>query len=350
MAQKKLPFLQKAEEKFCLSQTLSKPLSGSQETGILIRYEPIFDQIVEARQEESSHLPQGIWKTTRKRADWNLVDKLCQQVLTTSSKDLQIAVWLLEARFHIAKIPGLTEGLNLIKDLCSRFWDNLYPQLEEDGDYEFRLTPIDWLNQKFSNTLFKVPVTSPIDPAKPNYTMADFIHAEHLEHLSQQEKYGKTLLEQARKDGEVTLDMFSQSKGITPQSFYESLIFQLSQALEATSEVDKILNQKTNQSTSFLYNLRDNLLAIKRLAELAIEEIQGKQQVTAASPPKVPKDLTPTESPLQDNTNPAPVSDTLTDIEPQLQDLAPSLELTSRSQAYKFLEQILNYLKQTDKA
>jgi type VI secretion system protein ImpA len=360
MAQRKIPLVQQAEETLSLPKALSDPLPGSKETGILMRYDPIFDQIVAARREESVNLPQGIWKTTRKRADWNLVDKLCQQVLTTSSKDLQIAVWLLEAQFHIAKIPGLIRGLTLIKDLCSRFWDNLYPQLEEDGDIEFRITPIEWVNQKFSNTLFKILVTSPVDPAKPSYSMADFIHAEHLEHLSQQEKYGKTLLEQAKKDGEITLDVFLQSKATTPLSFYESLVSQLDLALEVTSEVDKVLNRKTNQSTSFLYNLRDTLLSIKRLSGLAIEESHARQlEKMAKLTQKAPTNSALQNRSLQENAklssveaaNLATSSATSPNIEFQLQDtLLPPLKIANRTHAYKILEQVLEYLKQTDMA
>ena len=43
---------------------------------------------------------------------------------------------------------GLAFGLKLIKGMVERYWDTLYPELE-DGDAEFRSKPLEWLGAYF---------------------------------------------------------------------------------------------------------------------------------------------------------------------------------------------------------
>lgn len=354
MVQKKTLPLARGEKQSQSLEALLIPIKGPCEVGTSVRYDPIFDQIIAARHEENQNLPQGIWKTVPKHADWQLAETLCRQVLTSKSKDLQIAGWLLEAQFNLKGIPGLLEGLDLIKELCLRFWDTLYPQLEKDGGTEFRLAPIEWINQKFSNTLLQVLVTSPLDSAKPRYSMADFIHAEHIEHLSRQPKYGAKMLEDAKKNGEITLDIFLQSRDNTEKIFYERLINTLNQALKAILQLDNVLMKNTKDPTSFLYTLRDKLISIKHLAEVAVEEHNKNMEqqqaprlaargsasegASAAKGLDVSSGINMTSS----TQPPSPAG-------PQMPEGTPlKLKLASHAQAYEYLEQILEYLKQTE--
>src|ERR1700730_4337671 len=126
-----------------LSEGLLKPVRGQTSSSQSLRYDPVYDKIREARREEEV-LSSGVWTRETKKADFVQVIKLATEVLSNKSKDVQIAVWLTEALLAREGIPGLTQGLDLIRGLLENFWDTLYPEIE-DGDMEMRAAPIAWI-------------------------------------------------------------------------------------------------------------------------------------------------------------------------------------------------------------
>ena len=81
-------------------EDLLQPIAGENPAGESLRYEGTYDRIAEARREDDPKLSQGIYKSAHKRADWVTVSGVCIEALTTRTKDLQIAGWLLEAWLH----------------------------------------------------------------------------------------------------------------------------------------------------------------------------------------------------------------------------------------------------------
>lgn len=71
-----------------------------------------------------------------KYADWKLVVQLTQRTLRETSKDLQLAVDLLEALTRLHGSAGLRDGLRLVRRIAEECWDRMFPMVE-DGDVEF---------------------------------------------------------------------------------------------------------------------------------------------------------------------------------------------------------------------
>ena len=77
--------------------------------------------------DESSVLDAGAGK-------WNALVELAGDLLTTQTKDLEIAGWLCEGATRIDGFRGLADGLALMDQLLLRFWDGgLFPAEDEDG-------------------------------------------------------------------------------------------------------------------------------------------------------------------------------------------------------------------------
>src|SRR5437763_5740391 len=119
------------------------PTPGDNPSGDNLYSSPLFEQVREARREDDAG-PQGAWEHAVKAADYGLVIKLTEEALTKKTKDLFLAAWLTEALLNRNGFAGLKDGLDLIRGLLEKFWDTIYPALE-DGDAEFRATPLDWL-------------------------------------------------------------------------------------------------------------------------------------------------------------------------------------------------------------
>src|SRR5215468_7816202 len=104
-------------------ETLLAPIATEYPAGESLRYEGTYDRIQEARREDDPNLAQGVWKTRLKKADWGEVRDMCLEALETRSKDLQLAVWLLEAWLRLHGFAGVKEGVKLLMGLCEGFWD-----------------------------------------------------------------------------------------------------------------------------------------------------------------------------------------------------------------------------------
>src|SRR4051794_17808704 len=125
---------------------LLRPISDAQPSGANLRRDGIYDQLEEARREDEAD-PAGDWERKRKKSKWPLVYKLATEALAKRTKDLNIAARLTESLLHLQGWQGLAQGLLLIRELQERFWETLYPQLEQEDDNpaELRAKPLNWL-------------------------------------------------------------------------------------------------------------------------------------------------------------------------------------------------------------
>lgn len=65
--------------------------------------------------------------------DWRQVDSLAQSLLGRT-KDLRIVAWLTLANTQLTGLSAFAGGLKLMVTLCDRFWDEVHPRIEVDGD------------------------------------------------------------------------------------------------------------------------------------------------------------------------------------------------------------------------
>lgn len=154
---------------------LTAPISEAEPAGPPIRFDPIFTEIRLAREEDDPNLPMGVWERPLKRADWAQIEARCKITLTQYAKDLQIAAWLAEAWTRQHGVEGLFRGMVLVERLLVRFWEVLHPRLDEDGDAELRVAPLEWINLSLSMTI-RVQIPMLPRPAGPSgrITLADW--------------------------------------------------------------------------------------------------------------------------------------------------------------------------------
>jgi len=132
------------------------PISDESPGGIDIRYHPVNEKIKEARRQEEN-ISQGVWKHEVKAANFPLALKLCAEVLTKQSKDLQVAAWMTEALANLEGLSGLRQGLELVRGLLDNFWDSVYPQIE-DGELDLRAMPLSWIGSQLGPTVRSAPI------------------------------------------------------------------------------------------------------------------------------------------------------------------------------------------------
>lgn len=138
-------------------EDLLLPIRESQPSGRYLRRETIYDEIQEARRRDDS-APAGEWQRKLKASDWRMVISLCADCLKKDTKDLQIAAWLAEGLARLEGWSGMVGGIGLVLSLQERFWDTVFPPLDQD-DSALRARPLSWLALRLEEAIVEIPVT-----------------------------------------------------------------------------------------------------------------------------------------------------------------------------------------------
>jgi len=112
---------------------LLAPVSGSAPAGINVEYEQVYEDIRQARESDPDYLPQDEWSTTLRKADWPKVIRLSSQVLRDSSKDMQVACWLVEGLAQQNGIAGAARGFYFLARFIEGYWESGWPENSEDN-------------------------------------------------------------------------------------------------------------------------------------------------------------------------------------------------------------------------
>lgn len=263
-------------------EVLLRPISDEAPTGEYLRYEGTYDRIQEARREDDPNLPQGVWKTTLKRATWSDVQRLCRDALTTRTKDLQIAVWLTEAWTVQQGLRGAVFGIKLLHGLCRDFWEHLYPAIDGD-DLSFRLGPIDWLEQRLPLRLKAIPITKPSGDA-PQYTYADLELAIHREKEGRREREDSTEGQPIEEDPKTpTQARFHASAALTPRPFFQGILGELKELSAALDALDAILTEKAGSGAISLRLLREVVTQLRVNIQQATGNTDGREEHDAGA-------------------------------------------------------------------
>jgi type VI secretion system protein ImpA len=273
-------------------EDILNPIPGDNPGGADLRYDPIYDKIKEARREDDD-LNQGAWKRERKVADWILTAKLCEEQLATRSKDLQLAAWLVEAVIRKQGFQGLIDGLSLVESLVNTFWDHLYPELE-DGDAEFRATPLDWM----SNQLVML-----VKGLALNTEGHSFLRYKESREVGYESEATSDVTKKLRNtklnEGKLAPEDFDDGFKATPKAYYVTLEGNLAKALEQTKSLAALCDDKFGDSAPSFS---------KFLA--ALEEVRQVQKSLLDKKREIEPDPIPEEAPAEESTE-----ETVTDPE-----------------------------------
>jgi len=253
-----------------LRSDILTPIPGDNPGGENLRYAPIYDKIKEARREEED-VPQGDWAHDRKVADWPLTIKLISEALATKSKDLQLAAWLTEALLRKEGISGLKEGLELLRNLVDQFWDHLYPELE-DGDAEFRATPLQWIGDRLEQAIKRAPLT--------RNGLNWFQYKESLAVGYEDENAGeekRAAREQAIADGKISGEAFDAAFNGTPKAYYASLEETYDGTLEILESLGQSCDEKFGDVSPSFSRLRGTLEEVRQSVHILLQKKREKE-------------------------------------------------------------------------
>ena len=247
------------------TQKILSPLSAQQPCGPSMVYSDTFDKLNQLRPSTQLDLPKGLWTAKEKVGDWYQVQNLCVHILETQSKDLQIVFWLCEALFFNHKLPGLIQGLKILRNLLENFWKDLHPQKNSPQD---RSLLFEWFDRSFAGYLLSLPISSPQLSDQSAFLFQSYLLLSF--------KKNKT------KTKDTTFEQLEQSVRSTPQAFYLENLKDLTTCLDLLQLIEQICTSRSQESG--LLNLFQ-----KRLEEL--KEIMAHLKTKAHIEPKPHKKI-----------------------------------------------------------
>lgn len=268
---------------------LLAPIPGGDPAGSDASFSDQFDRIREARRADDPNLPQGDWQTEPKVADWREAQRLAEEVLTRTSKDLQAAVWLAEAAIHRHGLEGAHDGFRLLAGLLEQYWDGLYPRAE-DGDLEERAGKLAWFATWGSRALQQIPLND--DPQAP-LTLAGWNDSREVDNLGRQnaEAY-QAALDEGRINGEAfdaklaasTPDALVQARAEQAQAARDALA-QLAAGADARMGRDAPNLAPLDEALKKIQQIYARLAAAKGLGGAAAAAVEGEPAATGMGAP-----------------------------------------------------------------
>ncbi|MFZ0860259.1 MAG: type VI secretion system protein TssA [Candidatus Sulfotelmatobacter sp.] len=250
---------------------LLNPIEGPNRSGANLRYDPIYDKIKEARREEDQP-PPGMTERDRKVAENPLVIKLVTDLLAKRTKDLQLAAWLTEALLKQKGFGGLKDGLALCYGFVDKFWDTVFPELE-DGDAQARGAPLGFVGTKLEIPLKLVPVVE-----KASYSLLDYQQSREVGY-EDQAKTDEAKKKRAAlvKEGKLTPEVFDKAFEETPKKFYAQAEQDLDLCLQTLAQLKKTCDEKFGDDGPAFGPLQSSLEATRHLIHGFLQKKREKE-------------------------------------------------------------------------
>lgn len=230
---------------------LLAPIDPSAPAGASLRASAVYRGIELARSADDASLPMGQMPHELKRADWPAVQRMCVEALCHQTKDLQLAVWLLEALMQQRGLAGIAPGLRFVAALLDAFWEGLHP-----ADHSHRANLLRWVNRRLLLTLKLIPLSGDTESA---YAWADLELAQRVAQQATPERKS----DDDGADGDADLQALHKRLAATPAPVCRERLASLGQALQAVAELNGLIDRRFDDDAPSLGSFARTLESIQ---------------------------------------------------------------------------------------
>ena len=258
---------------------LLEPLSPDSPTGADLRYvdgDLTLQKIRQGRAEDDPALAVG---GEVKPPNWRQVISVCEETLSSRSKDLEVAAFLAEALTRSEGFGGTRDGLRLCKELVHTFWERLHPGLDgAEIVLPVRAKPLNWLG--LPTGLIRAVKLVPLlpRPGSTSLSWSDFEMSERVDaaRMHSDQSQFKELTEAGRIGGEV----WQQALGAAPVAEREKTVSLLRECEAELEELTKVCQERFGEADAPNFiKLRETCSTIRE----AIEPKAVEEEAPAAS-------------------------------------------------------------------
>jgi type VI secretion system protein ImpA len=272
---------------------LLAPIPGDKPTGVDLRTDPStvsdFQVIREARKaaraaERALEVPPDTEEERKKISppDWGAVLARGQKILAESSKDLEVTAYMIEGLARQAQFAGLRDGYRLARELIEKFWDGIYPPLD-DSDTEMRFKLLfDLAGVGVTGALIapirKISMTE--ETSVGSFSLSHYRQAIALDQIADSK-----VRQQKIDKGAVTLGTIQKAVAETSAKFYLDLVDDVAEGIAEVGRFCEALKQKSQYeppSSELVGVLEEYLTVVKDLARDKLPKPQTSAPASAA--------------------------------------------------------------------
>jgi type VI secretion system protein ImpA len=226
---------------------------------------------------------------------WRTIIDIAPGLLSTQTKDLEIASWFAEAMVRLRGAQGLRDAFLVIHGLVEHFWENLYPMPDEDG-METRVSCISGLNGEGAEGVLIAPIRKiEITEGKTHGPFSLWQYQQALD--AQKVPEEKVRMAKIEKLG-FSLENIETAVSESREEFYVNLRDDLSECIELYKKLGVLLDQHCGAYNAppirtVLEVLGECLGAVSHLgkdkfpvAEVIEEAIQEESNASGETTPK----------------------------------------------------------------
>jgi type VI secretion system protein ImpA len=210
--------------------------------------------------------------------DWKVVVTSATKALTESTKDLELAAYLIEALCRTNGFAGLRDGFKLARGLVERFWDGIYPTPDEEG-VPTRVAPLSGLNGDDAEGTLIAPINRV--PIADSPSAGRLTYANYLQAVATDKILDPKVKEKKIADGAMNMGLIQKAVADTPAPYYRALHDDLTATLAEFAGLGTVLDAKAGPSappTSAIRTALENVLA-------AVNDVaKAKLAVTVTKP------------------------------------------------------------------
>jgi type VI secretion system protein ImpA len=173
----------------------------------------------------------------------------------------------------------------LIRGLIEPFWDNLYPEVE-DGDFELRAAPLDWLGSRQDAALRSLPLTRTKGTTWYRFKEARSVGYETDADTSEKQEARA----RAISEGKMTMEDWDVAFNATPKSFYTDLESTLDGILESLDALGGLCEEKFTSDAPSFGPMRTTLEEIRHTVHGLLQKKREAEPDAAASEQEAPSE------------------------------------------------------------
>ena len=216
--------------------------------------------------------------------DWKVVVTSATKALTESTKDLELAAYLIEALCRTNGFAGLRDGFKLARGFVEQFWDGIYPTPDEEG-VTTRVAPLSGLNGDDAEGTLVAPINR--IPLTDSPSAGKLTYANYLQAVATEKTLDPKVKEKKIAGGAMHMELIQKAVADTPAPFYRAAFDDLTATLAEFAALGAALDAKAGPAappTSAIRTTLENVLA-------AINDVaKAKLAVTMTKPVEEKKD------------------------------------------------------------
>lgn len=224
--------------------------------------------------------------------EWEIVLETASEILSEHAKDLEVASWLIEALVRRHGFVGLRDGLVVLEGLVSGFWEQCFPELDEDG-VEAKVSSVANLSGAGSiGTLLQpirlIPLT---DGSSESFSLWSYEQALELEKIADPDRRQMRI-----EAGAVTMEQFSQSVAETPPTKLRETVDVVDECVSALKKMSEAFDAVAGADSPSISALRELLgTTSSSIRHFAADKLEVAVVATQQ------EELAPSEIPMEGN-------------------------------------------------